>query len=164
MTVSVRIDEDVDIPTPDGDRRWVVGAVIIDPAGRAFAQRRAPDRAVFPDSWDIVGGHVEPGETVVEALSREINEETGWRLSEIVADLGSLTWTPGDGVERFEVDYLVRVEGDLAAPELEWEKHTEFAWVDETGLDLLADHDDPSHTFTADIIALGLQRARARQH
>ncbi|TDQ51432.1 NUDIX hydrolase [Actinorugispora endophytica] len=161
MVERVAIADGVDVPeVADDGRRWVVGAVIVDADGRAFAQRRAPHRAIFPDSWDIVGGHVEPGESVVEALAREIREETGWRLTEVVADLGSLTWTPGDGVERFEVDYLVRVEGDLDAPALERDKHTEYAWVDETGLDVLADRDDPEHTFVADIVALGLERAR----
>ncbi|GAA3761447.1 NUDIX hydrolase [Salinactinospora qingdaonensis] len=159
MQTDVRIASGIVLPEVD-HRRWVVGAVILDGHGRAFAQRRAPHRRIFPDSWDIVGGHVEPGETIVAALRREIAEETGWQLTEIVADLGSLDWTPDDGVVRHEVDYLVRVAGDLDAPALEWDKHTEFAWVEESDLGLLADPNDPDHTFVADIVALGLSRAR----
>ncbi|GAA3758786.1 8-oxo-dGTP pyrophosphatase MutT (NUDIX family) [Spinactinospora alkalitolerans] len=156
MAAEVRVGTGIEIPPVDEGRRWVVGAVITDGRGRAFAQRRAPHRRIFPDSWDIVGGHVEAGETVLEALGREIAEETGWALTEVVADLGSLVWTPDDGIERFEVDYLVRVEGDLDAPALEWDRHTEFAWVGDDQLDLLADRNDPTHTFVADIVALGL--------
>lgn len=160
MAVQVQIADGIDIPAVGEGRPWVVCAVIVDAQGRAFTQRRAPHRRIFPDTWDIVGGHVEPGETVVEALAREIFEETGWRLTAILADLGSLTWTPADGIERFEVDYLVRVDGDLDAPALERDKHPEYAWVDETQLERLADDNEPDHTFVADIIALGLERAR----
>lgn len=38
----------------------------------------------MPGIWDIVGGHLEE-ETPEEALAREVEEETGWRVREIVA-------------------------------------------------------------------------------
>jgi 8-oxo-dGTP pyrophosphatase MutT (NUDIX family) len=57
-----------------------VGALIRDDQHRVHARRRAPDRPLLPGIWDIVGGHLEAGETPEEALSREVEEETGWRL------------------------------------------------------------------------------------
>ncbi|MFG2300751.1 NUDIX domain-containing protein [Actinacidiphila glaucinigra] len=66
-----------------------LGAVVLDADGRAFAQRRSPGRRLFRDCWDIVGGHVEPGGTLLAALAREVEVgspmpkargETGWRL------------------------------------------------------------------------------------
>jgi mutator protein MutT len=38
--------------------------------------RRAAHRS-YPDCWDIIGGHVEPGETLEQTLVREVEEETG---------------------------------------------------------------------------------------
>ncbi len=39
--------------------------------------RRAPNRRVFPNRYNGVGGHVEPGEDLRQAARREIAEETG---------------------------------------------------------------------------------------
>ncbi|GIG00144.1 hypothetical protein Cci01nite_52370 [Catellatospora citrea] len=85
-------------------------------------------RKLFPGAWDIVGGHVEPGETPEDALAREISEETGWQLNRIEAVVADWTWTH-DGVVKREVDYLVDIKGDLAAPRLEYGKHDKFGWV-----------------------------------
>ena len=118
------------LPRPAEGERWIAGAVIHDGAGRIFMQRRSADRALFPGAWDIVGGHLEPGEGIVEALRREVNEETGWALRRVVEDLGVTTYTGEDGVERREVDYLVEVDGDLAAPRIEERLHADPRWVE----------------------------------
>jgi 8-oxo-dGTP diphosphatase len=105
------------------------GAVIVDDDGRIFIQRRSADRSLFPDTWDIVGGHVEPGETLLDALRREVREETGWSVSVVLAEIGEHSYTGDDGLDRVETDYLVRVDGDLSRPRLEVGKHTESRWI-----------------------------------
>ena len=129
-------DAQIEFPAIDPAREWVVGAVIVDPAGRVFLHRRTPDRELLPGAWDIAGGHVEAGESVVQALAREIEEETGWRLDRVVADLGCITWSDA-GHEIQEVDYIVTVSGDLGAPRLEAGKHDAWAWITERDLDML---------------------------
>jgi 8-oxo-dGTP diphosphatase len=116
------------------------GGLIVDDDGRIFFQRRSPDRKLFPNCWDIVGGHVEPGETIEEALRREVQEETGWQISLILGPVGEYAYRGDDGVDRLESDFLVRVDGDLLRPRLEQGKHTEFRWLAANELGLLDEH------------------------
>ena len=113
-----------------------VGALIRNEEGRVFVQRRSATRRILPGIWDIVGGHVESGETIEHALAREIWEETGWRLCRIGAELADWEWKH-EGTTRREVDYLVEVEGDLSTPQLEHEKHDRYAWVGMDNLELM---------------------------
>ncbi|MFJ9743240.1 NUDIX hydrolase [Streptomyces sp. NPDC101166] len=159
----VVVDPGVVLPTPANDEIWTVGAVILDERGRAFAQRRGPDRALFPGAWDIVGGHVEPGETLLEALAREVREETGWRLRRLRRFLGVTTWTGDDGGGlRHEADCLVEVEGDLTAPDLEWDKHSAYDWFGPADLHRLKEHLSPGQFLVHDLIARVLDDAAGR--
>jgi 8-oxo-dGTP diphosphatase len=116
------------------------GALIVDPDGRLFLQLRSPTRRLFPNCWDIVGGHVEPGETVEQALVREVAEETGWRVERIHPGLPRIAWSGDDGQARIEYDFPVTVAGDLGAPRLEAGKHSAHRWVSAAELDLLKEN------------------------
>lgn len=113
-----------------------VGALVRDDRHRVFVHRRSPERRLLPGVWDIVGGHVEPGESLEQALAREISEETGWRLRRVEALLADWQWEHRQ-VVRAERDYLVEVDGDLAAPRLEEGKHDAYAWIGPRDLDLM---------------------------
>src|SRR5438067_3560859 len=116
--------------------------MIFDARERLLLVRRAPDRALYGGSWDVIGGHVEPGETPLAALHREVFEETGWQVSGVVAELPPWEWVGDDGKSRLEHDYVVTVAGDLSAPLLAATEHTAYRWLAESELGLL--DDDPS--------------------
>jgi 8-oxo-dGTP diphosphatase len=48
---------------------------------RILLCHRRPDRAWYPDVWDLPGGHVESGETLPSAVARELREELGVVIS-----------------------------------------------------------------------------------
>jgi mutator protein MutT len=56
----------------------VVHLHIINSKGEVFLQKRADNKDIQPGKWDTsVGGHVDYGETISEALVREVREELG---------------------------------------------------------------------------------------
>lgn len=56
--------------------RQVVCAVIQDSSGRLLLARRAPKQHL-EGFWELPGGKVEPGESLQQALQRELEEELG---------------------------------------------------------------------------------------
>jgi 8-oxo-dGTP diphosphatase len=59
-----------------GEGHRVVAAIVIR-AAQVLLCHRSPDRAWYPDVWDLPGGHVVSGETPGHALARELREELG---------------------------------------------------------------------------------------
>lgn len=60
--------------------RVAAGFLVAD--GRVLLGHRHPEREHYPDCWDAVGGHIEPGESPEEALVRECREELGVTIAE----------------------------------------------------------------------------------
>ena len=57
----------------------VVHLHIMDRTGRLYLQKRSMHKDIQPGRWDTaVGGHVDYGESIVEALFREASEELGF--------------------------------------------------------------------------------------
>jgi len=66
------------------EERVCVGAVLIRAGNRqrggpplVLLGKREAKRAFYPGVWDVLGGHLEPGETAEQALIRELREEAG---------------------------------------------------------------------------------------
>lgn len=146
-------------------RQCLVGALIANPRGQLFVQKRSLDRPLFPGTWDIAGGHVEPGETLYEGLAREVNEETGWRLVRLQAIVGVFDWNAGEHGFRTpvrEFDFLVEVEGDLEQPRIEPDKFTEFRWVGPDDLEVLAENRPAEDHIPQILVQRALALAQAR--
>ena len=107
----------------------VVAAALVDDLTRPrlllAARRRNPER--LAGRWEFPGGKVDPGETPVEALHRELREELG-----ITVELGTELVGPDDGAWRLSERYtmrlwLARVASGEAAPLVE---HDELRWLE----------------------------------
>jgi 8-oxo-dGTP diphosphatase len=58
-----------------------VGALLVDDRGRLFLARRGPEAKNERGLWEFPGGSVEFGETLAEALRREMREEYGIEIA-----------------------------------------------------------------------------------
>ena len=118
----------------------LVGALIVNPEGFIFVQKRSANRELFPNCWGIAGGHIEEGESLSSALEREIFEETGWELSSIIALIDIADWTNPNGATCREFSFLVEVKGDLTSPRLETTKVSSFRGVTPDKLEVLKEN------------------------
>lgn len=116
------------------EERVCVGAVLVRNRDRrcngpplVLLGKREVKRAFYPGVWDVLGGHLEPGETAVQALIRELREEAGVTPTE---------WHPlGDFRERLPggdgsiVLHLYTVTCWTGVPRNRspWE-HSEISW------------------------------------
>lgn len=139
----------------DKGRQCVAGAVIFSPDNKVFVQKRAAHKRLYPNCWDVVGGHVETGESLLAALKREIFEETGWKFVEATHLIQQVDWAAEDKdtlLYRREFDFIVTVEGDLSTPTIETENFTEWCWVSESDLPLLEENKEEGEAFTFDLV------------
>ena len=146
-------------------RRCVVGALVRDELGRVFVHRRGPNRVWLPNGWDVLGGHVEVGESLLEALAREITEESGWRLVGTPSLFFTADWESNEGGtpnRRREFDFLVEVQGDLAHPRLERPQHTECRWIGPDDVGLLDENEGRDFGIVRQIVELALAQEATR--
>ena len=92
-------------------------AFLRDADGRYLTLQRA--RRPCLGEWDLPGGFVEPGETLAEAIVREVDEETGLEIA-VERILGAFTGRYGaDGRWTVDVGFEARVTGGRFALDAE---------------------------------------------
>jgi 8-oxo-dGTP diphosphatase len=111
-----------------GMNHMFVGAVcaLVRRDGRVLALRRSERKDAAPGIWEAVSGRLEPGEDPLEAVHREIREE-----SRLVVRVDPRPWaafaTDRAGVPMLIVYYVA----DWIAGELRLsEEHSEGRWMD----------------------------------
>jgi 8-oxo-dGTP diphosphatase len=96
-----------------------VGAILLKDEALLLG-RRAAHRS-YPDCWDLIGGHVEPGETLEQTLVREVEEETGVTP----VQFAKLTLLRAEGIEL----HIYRVNAwSGGSPALHGDEHVELRW------------------------------------
>ena len=116
--------------------RCACGVLIED--GRILLGKRAPHRKLYPNAWDMIGGHQEGGETLEQTLVREFEEEiavtpTAFRHVTVLAEP-----RPAENGDR--AYHVYAIEDWLGpGPRMCSDEHTALEWFtigDALGLDL----------------------------
>lgn len=101
-------------------------AAVVQRGDRVLLCRR-PERKRHGDKWEFPGGKTRPGESILAALQRELNEELGVQVRSVAGAQISLS-DPGS---NYTVEFVpTEIMGDPQPLE-----HTEIEWVpvDEIG-------------------------------
>jgi mutator protein MutT len=103
----------------------VVGALVRD--GAVLLAYRSADKRAYPNVWELPGGVVEAGESELEALTRELDEELGVHIGTGSAShLCRLTVGPADEPALLSA-WLVRDWTGTPA-NLAPEEHDDIRW------------------------------------
>ena len=107
---------------------FMAGHALIERDSKYLVTRRSKISTYMPLKWDIPGGIVEPGETVEEAIHREVSEETRLtiRIGRVVYIYANRDQLPHR--QTFQAVYLSKyVDGEV---HLNPSEHDQFQWMD----------------------------------
>ena len=102
--------------------RTPIAVAVLVRDGLVLMVHRHPLRRWYPDCWDVVGGHIEPGESPRQAVSRECLEELGV----CIGDPRPIPMTVSDPTLDVHAFVVTRWEGEPfnAAPD----EHDDLRW------------------------------------
>ena len=89
--------------------------------------RRSPHRTAYPSLWSFPGGHVEPSETLTEALLREVQEEVGV-TPRTFSFLTSIADPNTSETDPATYHMYAVTQWDGGEPILLGDEHTELGW------------------------------------
>jgi len=90
--------------------------------------KRAAGQLLYPDVWDLPGGHLEPGETPDQALIRELDEELGivpTRFAQL--DIFDELNPEKHGARQYHVYLVTEWSGQIVNRQPH--EHSEIRWV-----------------------------------
>ncbi|MFF0498859.1 NUDIX domain-containing protein [Nocardia aobensis] len=108
----------------DGIQQLVVGAVVHYDGKVLLLQR--PEDDFMGGIWELPSGKVEPGETLTQALIREVAEETGLGVTAVRIFLGSFDYRSGSGKPSRQFNFAVDVE---KPDPVQLQEHDAYAWT-----------------------------------
>ena len=102
-----------------------VKALIKNAEGRYLVLERSVEKyPEVPNRWDIPGGRIDPGSTLLDNLTREIREETGLTLTGNPSLVAAQDILRIAGKHIVRLTYIVTVEA--GEPQLDGDEHDRF--------------------------------------
>lgn len=112
-----------------GIRRVVVGGVITQNSKALLLQRREDD--YLGGIFEIPSGEVEEGETLLQALEREVQEETGLTIAQVNGYLGAFDYPSKSGQQTRQLSFQV----DVYPSAVVLSEHDVYVWTGKADLD-----------------------------
>jgi 8-oxo-dGTP diphosphatase len=124
MVNASQLDKLTTLAKMDGIGQFVVGAVVQHEGKVLLLQR--PDDDFMGGIFELPSGKVEPGETLDEALRREVKEESYLDVTALREYIGSFDYTSGSGKKSRQFNFAVDVR---AVEPIELSEHDAYLWA-----------------------------------
>ena len=112
-------------------KRKIVLTGIIKFHDEFLSVQRSKNDDFMPGAWEFPGGNIEEGETIIEALKREVFEETGISINTDKVKIVNLYDKIKEKEEKYhyiELDFLIEVESKELDVKLSSE-HDNYNWL-----------------------------------
>ncbi len=109
----------------DSIEKTVVGAVIASEDSKVLLLHRPADD-YLGGLWELPSGGVESGESLIEALGREVAEETGLTVTEVGTYLGHFDYRSFSGRRTRQYNFTATVTGQTVT----LSEHDAHLWAD----------------------------------
>lgn len=149
------VDENNNL-TGQVEERWVafekglwrrtVSCWIMNEKGEVLLQKRAGEKRRNPNKWAKTGGQVDSGETVEEAIFREVKEELGIEIPKEQIKIDSV-YKSDDKNRRFAYNYIFVVDYKLEDYILQKEEVADVKYFTIEELEEIRKNNDLNYTF-----------------
>ncbi|UGY94490.1 NUDIX hydrolase [Streptomyces gobiensis] len=112
----------------EGINKTVVGAVIPNADGNVLLLHRTASD-YMGGLWELPSGGVDAGETLIHALCREVEEETGLSVTAVGAYLGHFDYLSKSGKNTRQFNFAAVVAGETVT----LTEHDAHLWADRDG-------------------------------
>jgi 8-oxo-dGTP diphosphatase len=114
-----------------------------------LVRRNAEKYGKTSGSWDIPGGRIDPGTSLVENLRREVKEETGLKIISEPILISAQDIMPNTEWHIVRLTYIADTDGE---PQLDLAENTEYLWCTVEQLTV----QDGLDTYVREVIEKGL--------
>ena len=111
-----------------------------------FCKREHPKKKRNPNKWAKTGGQVDSGETVEEAIFREVKEELGIEISKEQIKVVDI-YKSNDKNKRFGYNFIFVVNYKIKYYILQKEEVAEVKYVTIEDMELIKKENDSNYTF-----------------
>ncbi|MEC4019205.1 NUDIX hydrolase [Streptomyces sp. H27-D2] len=118
----------------EGITKTVVGAVITEGDGKVLLLHRTADD-YLGGLWELPSGGVDGGETLLQALHREVQEETGLRVTEVGDYLGHFDYLSRSGKPTRQFNFTATATATATGTAVTLTEHDAHQWADRSQQD-----------------------------
>ena len=121
---------------------------IMNKKGEILLQKRSPLKDRNPNKWAKTGGHVDSGESVEEAIQREVKEEIGIDVDRNQVHILYIYKSQDPNNKYFGYNFLFVVNTKIEEFVLQKNEVTEVKYVTIEELEKIRKNNDTNYTFT----------------